>query len=51
MGLNRFIWISGRLDDRAAQTQEGDYKADRMHIVLLAEQIWELGDTGSMVYD
>ena len=33
------------------KTQEGDYKADRMHIVLLAEQILELGDTGSMVYD
>jgi hypothetical protein len=26
-------------------------KADRMHIILLAEQILELGDTGSMVYD
>ena len=33
------------------KTQEGDYKADRMHIVLLAEQILELGDTGCMVYD
>ena len=33
------------------KTQEGDYKADRMHIVLLAERILELGDTGSMVYD
>ena len=28
-----------------------DYKADRMHIILLAEQILELGDTGIMVYD
>ena len=26
-------------------------KADRMHIILLAEQILELGDTGSTVYD
>ena len=33
------------------KTQTGDYQADRMHIVLLAEQIVELGDTGSMVYD
>ena len=33
------------------KTQVGDYKADRMHIILLAEQILELGDTGSMVYD
>ena len=28
-----------------------DRKADRMHIILLADQILELGDTGSMVYD
>ena len=33
------------------KTQTGDYKADRMHIVLLAEQILELGDSGSMVFD
>ena len=33
------------------KTQEGDYKADRMHIVLLAEQILELGDTGCMVFN
>ena len=33
------------------KTQEGDYKADRMHIILLAEQILELGDTGCLVYD
>ncbi len=33
------------------KTQAVDYKADRMHIILLAEQILELGDTGSMVYD
>ena len=32
------------------KSQSGDYKADRMHIVLLAECILELGDTGSMVY-
>ncbi len=32
-------------------TQDTAYKADRMHIILLAEQILELGDTGSMVYD
>ena len=33
------------------KSQSGDYKADRMHIVLLAECILELGDTGSMVCD
>ena len=33
------------------KTQDVDYKADRMHIILLAEQILELGDTGSMVFD
>ena len=33
------------------KTQDTDYKADRMHIILLAGQILELGDTGSMVYD
>ena len=33
------------------KTQTGDYKADRMHIILLAEQIVELGDSGAMVYD
>ncbi len=33
------------------KTQTGAYQADRMHIFLLAEQILELGDTGSMVYD
>ena len=33
------------------KTQTDAYKADRMHIILLAEQILELGDTGSMVYD
>ena len=33
------------------KSQTGDYKADRMHIILLAEQILELGDTGSMVND
>ncbi len=33
------------------KTQDTVYKADRMHIILLAEQIVELGDTGSMVYD
>ena len=32
-------------------TQTVDYNADRMRIILLAEQILELGDTGSMVYD
>ena len=31
------------------KSQEGDFKADRMHIILLAEQILELGDTGCMV--
>jgi hypothetical protein len=33
------------------KTQTLDYQADRMHIILLAEQILELGDSGSMVYD
>ena len=33
------------------KTGVGDNQADRMHIILLAEQILELGDTGSMVYD
>ena len=33
------------------KTQTGAYQADFMHIILLAEQILELGDTGSMVYD
>ena len=33
------------------KTLTDDYKADRMHIILLAEQILELGDTGGMVYD
>jgi hypothetical protein len=33
------------------KTQTGIYQADRMHIILLAEQIVELGDTGCMVYD
>jgi hypothetical protein len=33
------------------KTQINEYKADRMHIILLAEQIVELGDTGCMVYD
>jgi len=27
------------------------HKPDRMHIVLLSEQIMEVGDTGIMVYD
>ena len=33
------------------KTQTDDFKADRMHIILLAEQIVELGDTGCMVFD
>ena len=33
------------------KSQVGNYQVDRMHIVLLAECILELGDTGSMVYD
>ena len=33
------------------KTQVGDYQADRMHIVLLAEQIVELADAGAMVWD
>jgi hypothetical protein len=33
------------------KTGDGVNKADRMHIILLAEQIVELGDSGCMVYD
>jgi hypothetical protein len=33
------------------KTQTGAFQADRMHIILLAEQILELADAGSMVYD
>ena len=33
------------------KSQVDDYKADRMHIILLSEQILELGDTGCLVYD
>jgi len=33
------------------KTLTGANQADRMHIILLAEQILELGDSGSMVYD
>jgi len=32
-------------------TNGGDYKADRMHVILLAEQILEVGDVGVQVYD
>ena len=33
------------------KSQTGNYQADRMHVILLAEQILELGDTGSLVFD
>ncbi len=33
------------------KTQTEAYQADRMHIILLAEQILEIADAGSMVYD
>ena len=33
------------------KTETGNYQADRMHIVLLAEQIVELADAGALVYD
>ena len=33
------------------KTETGDNQADRMHIVLLAEQIVELADAGALVYD
>jgi hypothetical protein len=33
------------------KTQTDAYKADRMHIILLSEQILKLGDTGCQVYD
>ena len=33
------------------KTNTGDYQANRMHIVLLAEQIMEVGDVGVQVYD
>ena len=32
------------------KTDTGDNQADRMHIVLLAEQIVELADAGALVY-
>jgi hypothetical protein len=33
------------------KSQTGDYKADRVSIILSAEQMLELGDTGSLVFD
>ena len=33
------------------KTGTGDYQADRMHIVLLSEQILEIGNYGVMVFD
>ena len=33
------------------KTETGNSQADRMHIVLLAEQIVELADAGALVYD
>jgi hypothetical protein len=33
------------------KTLDGSGKADRMHIVLMSEQIMEVGDVGIMVYD
>ena len=33
------------------KTQTEAYKADRMHIIFLAEQIFEFGDIGSVVFD
>jgi hypothetical protein len=33
------------------KTGTGDYQANRMHIVLLAEQILEVGNYGVMVFD
>jgi hypothetical protein len=33
------------------KTETGAYQADRVHIVLLAEQIVELADAGALVYD
>ena len=32
-------------------SQTLNFQADRMHIILLAEQILKLGDTGSMALD
>ena len=33
------------------KTETGANQADRMHIILLAEQIVELADAGALVYD
>ncbi len=33
------------------KTGTGDYQADRMHIVLLSEQILEIGNYGVIVFD
>ena len=33
------------------KTEVDDNQADRMHVVLLAQQIVELADAGCMVYD
>ena len=33
------------------KTETGANQAERMHIVLLAEQIVELADAGALVYD
>ena len=33
------------------KTLTDDYKAGRMHIIILAEQILELGDNGSMFFE
>lgn len=33
------------------KTLDGAGKADRMHVILMSEQIMEVGDTGVMVHD
>ena len=52
LGLS-FTGMNTRSNLKTVHLKTGidDNKADRMHIILLAEQILELGDTGSMVYD
>ncbi len=51
LGLS-FTWMNTRnnLMTVHLKNQAGAYKADRLHIIFLAEQILEFGDTGSMVY-
>ena len=33
------------------KTEEGEYQATRMHIVLVAQQVLEVSDTGITIFD